>query len=72
MRFTHRAEKHDQNIDELLIGPDFAWKPTRQVRIGIAPLFGCTQDAPQATISALISYEFGGAESIVEPISAAR
>ncbi|MBA2585894.1 MAG: hypothetical protein H0U99_05360, partial [Chthoniobacterales bacterium] len=69
MRFTLTMETHSRDIAELLIGPDFAWKPTRQMRIGIAPLFGCTHDSSGAAISTLISYEFGGAESIVAPIS---
>ena len=72
MRFTHTVEGGSRDLDEVLIGPDFAWKPTRQLRVGIAPLFGCTHDAPQASVSALISYEFGGAESIVEPLGASR
>lgn len=72
LRFTHSVERRAVDIDELLIGPDFAWKPTRQIRLGIAPLFGCTVDSPRASVSVLVSYEFGGAESIVEPVATVR
>jgi hypothetical protein len=34
-----------------------------------APLFGCTHDSPRVATFVLVSYEFGGAEAIVAPIS---
>jgi hypothetical protein len=70
MRYTH-ATAHDnfRAEDDLGIGPDISWKPTRQWRIGFAPLFGCTHDSPRVTTFLLVSYEFGGAEAIVAPVS---
>jgi hypothetical protein len=46
-----------------------AWKPTRQLRISLAPLFGCTGDSPRVASLVLVNYEFGGAEAVVTPIS---
>src|SRR5205807_2087971 len=40
-RYTHitgRGRLDEQN--ELVIGPSFGWKPTRQIRAGLSPLFG--------------------------------
>jgi hypothetical protein len=70
MRYTHNTQQtkvNDQN--ELVIGPTIGWKPTRQIRVGFAPLFGCTHESPHVASFLLVSYEFGGAESIVPPIS---
>lgn len=68
-RYTHmtgRARLDEQ--DELLIGPSLGWKPTRQIRVGLSPLFGCTDDSPRVSLFFLVSYEFGGAEAVVAPI----
>ena len=63
-KFAH-AWRH--NEDELAIGPDLSWKLTRQLRMAVAPLIGCTHDSPRLAVSLLVSYEFGGAEAIVSP-----
>jgi hypothetical protein len=47
-----------------VIGPTIAWKPTRNTRLDISPLFGATDDAPRASIFAAFSMLFGpGGES---------
>lgn len=72
MRYTHSTSQSAAGSeDEFIIGPTFSWKPTRQTRIGCAPLFGCTQDSPVVATVVLFSYEFGGAEAIV-PAAAQR
>ncbi len=66
MRYTHSTEEfraHDR--DDLVIGPTVGWKPTRQTRVNLAPLFGCTSESPRVAMLAMFSYEFGGAEAIV-------
>lgn len=68
-RYTHmtgRARVDEQ--DELVIGPSIGWKPTRQIRVGLSPLFGCTDDSPRLSLFLLVSYELGGAEAVVAPI----
>jgi hypothetical protein len=73
MRYTHdTARRNPIERDELVIGPTIGWKPTRQLRVSIAPLFGCTHDSPRVASYVLASYEFGGAESAVPPISGNR
>jgi hypothetical protein len=70
MRYVHNtSQRNSDDRDELVTGPTFGWKPTRQLRISLAPLFGCTCDSPRVATFVLVSYEFGGAESIVAPIS---
>ncbi len=73
MRYVHNTpQRNPTDRNELVIGPTIGWKPTRQLRISVAPLFGCTADSPRVTNFVLVSYEFGGAESIVAPISGNR
>jgi hypothetical protein len=54
--------------DELLIGPIIGLKPTRQLRIGLEPLLGCTSASPRVATFLVISYELGGAEAVVSPV----
>ena len=71
MRYTHStASSLRGRSDEFLLGPTLSWKPTRQTRVSIAPLFGCTSDSPAVATFVLFSYEFGGAEAVMPPVSA--
>lgn len=68
-QFTNIGQRkgiREQN--ELAIGPTIGWKPTRQLRIGFEPLFGCTHESPRLASLLLVSYEFGGAEAVVPPV----
>ena len=70
MRYVHNTpQRNPVDRDELVTGPTIGWKPTRQLRISLAPLFGCTGDSPRVESFVLVSYEFGGAEAVVAPIS---
>jgi hypothetical protein len=70
MRYVHNTpQRNPVDRDELVTGPMIGWKPTRQLRISLAPLFGCTGDSPRVESFVLVSYEFGGAEAVVAPIS---
>lgn len=70
MRYTHSTGQSPAGrANELIIGPTFGWKPTRQTRVSFAPLFGCTNDSPTVATFVLFSYEFGGAEAIVPPVA---
>ena len=70
MRYVHNtSQRHSGDSNELVTGPTIGWKPTRQLRISAAPLVGCTGDSPRLATFLLVSYEFGGAESVVAPIS---
>ena len=73
MRYVHNTpQRNPVDRDELVTGPTIGWKPTRQLRISLAPLFGCTGDSPRVASFVLVSYEFGGAEAVVTPISGNR
>jgi hypothetical protein len=71
MRYIHSTAQSTRRLsDEVLLGPTFSWKPTRQTRLSVAPLVGITPDSPAVATFVLFSYEFGGSEAIVAPISA--
>ena len=42
-----------------VLGPTVAWKPTKNTRLDVSPLFGMTTDAPQASVFVVFSYLFG-------------
>ncbi len=42
-----------------ILGPTIAWKPSRNTRIDVSPLFGMTADAPKASVFVVVSYLFG-------------
>ena len=70
MRYVHNTpQRNPVDRDEFVTGPTIGWKPTRQLRISLAPLFGCTGDSPRVESFVLVSYEFGGAEAVVAAIS---
>ena len=70
MRYVHNtSQRRSGDNNELVVGPTIGWKPARQLRVSAAPLFGCTGDSPRLATFLLVSYEFGGAESVVAPIS---
>jgi hypothetical protein len=49
--------------DRWVIGPTVAWKPSKNTRVDVSPLFGITHDAPRASVFVVFSMLFGGAES---------
>jgi len=46
----------------VVVGPTVAWKPSRNTRLDISPLFGVTHDAPSASVFVVFSMLFGGSE----------
>lgn len=44
-------------------GPTIAWKPSRNTRLDISPLFGMSDDAPRASVYVVFSWLFGGSET---------
>lgn len=66
MRYIHSTRGFiGEERDDLVVGPTGGWKPTRQTRLNVSPLFGCTHDSPVVSVLAVFSYEFGGAEAIL-------
>jgi hypothetical protein len=53
-------DKNDRgNFDnEVLIGPSFQFRPLPRAHIDVAPLFGITDDSPDAKITILFGWEF--------------
>ena len=47
----------------VIIGPTVAWKPSKNTRLDVSPLFGVTDDAPHASVFVVFSMLFGGSES---------
>ncbi len=42
-----------------VLGPTIAWKPSKNTRLDVSPLFGMTADAPKASIFVVFSCLFG-------------
>ncbi len=57
--FTDKDSRDDPS-HRLVIGPTIAWKPNRWSRIDVSPLFGVTEDAPDAQVFVVFSMLFGG------------
>ena len=61
--FSDKGIREDPATGEsarFIIGPTVAWKPTKNTRFDVSPLFGVNKDAPRAQVFAVFSYVFGG------------
>ena len=61
--FSDKGIREDPATGEsarFIIGPTVAWKPTKNTRLDVSPLFGVNTDAPRAQVFAVFSYVFGG------------
>jgi hypothetical protein len=56
--FTDKGIRDDPSY-RFVIGPTIAWKPTKNTRLDISPLFGATDDAPRASVFVVFSMLFG-------------
>ena len=56
--FTDKDTRSDP-ANRFVIGPTVAFKPTRNTRLDLSPLFGATFDAPRVQAFAVFSYVFG-------------
>lgn len=59
--FTDKGIRDDPSY-RFIIGPTIAWKPSKNTRLDISPLFGVTDDSPRASIFVVFSMLFGGSE----------
>ncbi len=59
--FTDKGIRDDPSY-RFIIGPSIAWKPSKNTRFDVSPLFGATDDSPRASVFAVFSYVFGGSE----------
>jgi hypothetical protein len=46
----------------LAIGPTLAWRPAKDARVDLSPLFGCSDHTPAVQVFAVFSFSFGGPE----------
>jgi hypothetical protein len=60
--FTDSGTRGDP-AEGFIIGPTAAFKPSRNTRFDVSPLFGVTFDAPRVQAFAVFSYTFGPGES---------
>src|SRR5216683_6227608 len=52
--------------NSFVIGPTAAWRPSRNTRLDISPLFGVNHKSPEVQFFAVLSYYFGGGSSNTE------
>jgi hypothetical protein len=73
MQYTNFTVKDTRGdpIHRFVIGPSVAWKPTRNTRIDVSPLFGCTDDSPRVQVFAVFSWLLGpgGEQGAEAPVS---
>jgi len=62
MQYKNFTDKDTRDDPEhsFIIGPTFAWKPSRNTRFDISPLFGVTEASPRVQCFAVFSLLFGG------------
>ena len=56
--FTDVGIRDDPSY-RFIIGPTIAWKPSKNTRLDLSPLFGVTHDAPRASVFLVFSMLFG-------------
>jgi hypothetical protein len=64
MQFTTFNDRGIRDNDEpnsyrFIIGPTVAWKPSKNTRLDLSPLFGVTDDSPRASVFLVFSYLMG-------------
>lgn len=73
MQFTAFTDKgiRDDPSYRCVVGPTVAWKPSRNTRLDVSPLFGVTRDSPRASVFVVFSMLFGtgGAHEAEAPAS---
>jgi hypothetical protein len=70
--FTDKGTRGDP-LNSFVVGPTIAWKPTRNTRLDVSPLFGCTDDSPAVQVFAVFSMLFGpGGETGAEAPASTR
>ena len=69
--FTDKGIR-DMPSSRFVIGPTIAWKPTRNTRIDVSPLFGLTSDSPRASVFVVFSMLFGGGSHEAEAPASTR
>jgi hypothetical protein len=60
--FRSFSDKHSRGTpyNSFVIGPTAAWRPTRNTRLDISPLFGVNHKSPIMELFVVASYYFGG------------
>jgi hypothetical protein len=60
--FRSFSDKHSRGTpyNSFVIGPTTAWRPSRNTRLDISPLFGVNHKSPVMQFFAVFSYYFGG------------
>lgn len=64
MQFSSFTDAGIRQNDEtpsyrVIVGPTIAWKPSKNTRLDLSPLFGVTHDSPRASVFLVFSMLFG-------------
>ncbi|MFN2475761.1 MAG: hypothetical protein ABR526_05390 [Chthoniobacterales bacterium] len=65
MQYRSRSEEsgHLRTGKGLQVGPTLAWRPTKDLRLDLSPLFGCSAHTPAVQVFAVFSWSFGRSEA---------
>ncbi len=59
MEYWHQKAIGSAGQDAFLIGPSLQWRPTPWSHLDLAPLIGCTHDAPRVEVFLVLGFDFG-------------
>ncbi|HLH55426.1 MAG TPA: hypothetical protein VKY92_17625 [Verrucomicrobiae bacterium] len=59
MEYYHEKAIGGQGLNAFLIGPSLQWRPRPRLHIDLAPLAGCTHDAPRGEVYLVLGIDFG-------------
>ena len=77
MQFTTFNDRGIRDNDEpnsyrFIVGPTIAWKPSKNTRFDLSPLFGVTDDSPRASVFLVFSYLMGSETEQAEAPASTR
>ena len=72
--FNDRGIRDNNEPDSyrFIIGPTVAWKPSKNTRLDLSPLFGVTDDSPHASVFLVFSYLMGSETEQAEAPASTR
>ena len=72
--FNDRGIRDNNEPDSyrFIVGPTVAWKPSKNTRLDLSPLFGVTDDSPRASVFMVFSYLMGAEKEQAEAPASTR
>jgi hypothetical protein len=62
-RHLHESNRHFDQTRGFVIGPTLAWRPSKNARLDLSPLIGCTNNSPILQMFVVFSWSLGKSEA---------